>query len=183
VKFKKGDKARCIDNDGYDHLITEGNVYTITEVTRSFGMEHVNFIADDKRPSGSFAKRFELVAAAATFPQPKFNFKDKAKCVDNTGMETLLIIGNVYVVESVSVSGLRIGFVAEDGRLHNAFAKRFQRYDEAIVIPRTGYMMAFTQCEDDVSDEAVDEFINLLYKECKCSVNTLMKSGCACGGK
>lgn len=64
VKFKEGDRIRCINSDAFCIVLTKGKVYTVIRMSKRIRyneeLEYVRLVADDGMVHHFYAERFEL---------------------------------------------------------------------------------------------------------------------------
>lgn len=60
------------------------------------------------------------------FERARGMFKMKVECLDNTNMERVLTVGEIYQVLKVGVYGDEYQLVADDGEVWRCYVKRFK---------------------------------------------------------
>lgn len=94
VKFRPGDKVRCIDSHGRCHPINQGDGVTVRHIEWGYG-GYILYFSDAS--GGHYDFNFELVKEE---PKVKFKAGDRVICI-NSG-DTDLTVGNEYIVSSVN---------------------------------------------------------------------------------
>ncbi len=119
MKFKKGDRVRCIKGYNNNYIPKQGELYTISCVGQQEGIKYVGIGYETE--SEWLASRFELVEPSYTWTS-KFNLGDKVQI--NWSCQ------NFYIIKEILINNIGQNMYHFENSIYVANESKIRLYEE-----------------------------------------------------